>query len=213
MNEVVIYNNCYVQYEIFLCAMFLLMPVSRKITELIDTGIVKRKLNQYTNWNILMIFNNYILINCFGIYNINICKFIAHNSLQVMLLFHIFIIYDSRILFEVIDENPIVLKYNFNNRISKKYLLQLEYIICNIVIHILPVYFYRDTLIYYSSHGDNNMYLYAIIFKFMWALNIFGNFNICSIYVPTIDFNVISFINIILVSDYLVDKTLMNISY
>jgi len=213
MNELVVYNNCSTEYEIFLCAMFLLMPVSRKITELIEIGIVKRKLNQYTNWNILMIFTNYILIHGFGIYNINICKFIAHNSLQVMLLFHIFIIYDSRILFQAINDKPFLIRYDFNNRVSAKSLLHFEYIICNIIIHILPVYCYSDTLVYYKSHGDTDMFLYAIIFKFMWALNIFGNFNVTSIYVPTIDFNIISLINIILISDYIVDKTLMYISY
>lgn len=213
MNEIVLYNNCMVEYEIFLGGMFLLMPVSRKITEFIEIGIVKRKLNQYTNWNLFMILANFILIHCFGIYNINICKFIAYNSLQVMLLFHAFLLYDNRILFQAINEKPVLLTYNFNNLISAKSLLQFEYIICNIIIHILPVYCYRDTLIYYRSHGNTEMFLYAIIFKFMWSLNIFGNFNVCSIYVPTIDFNIINLINIVLISDYIVDKTLMKISY
>lgn len=213
MSEVVVYNNCSTEYEIFLCAMFLLMPVSRKFTELIEIGIVKRKLNQYTNWNILMIMSNAVLIHGFGIYNITICKFIAHNSLQVMLLFHAFLLYDNRILFEVINEKPFVLRCNFNNLVSNKSLLQFEYIICNFFIHILPVYCYRDTLVYYKSHGDNNMYLYAIIFKFMWSLNILGNYNIFSLYVPSIDFNIINLINVIFICDYIVDKTLMSISY
>ena len=43
----------------------------------------------------------------------------------------------------------------------------------------------------------------------MWALNIFGNFNITSIYVPTFDFCNVKLINMIVIIDYIVDKTLM----
>ena len=82
--------------------------------------------------------------------------------------------------------------------------------ICNIVFHILPVYYYSDTLIHYRSYDDTiNMFLYTIFFKFMWALNIFGNFNITSIYVPTFDFCNVKLINMIVIIDYIVDKTLM----
>jgi hypothetical protein len=46
----------------------------------------------------------------------------------------------------------------------------------------------------------------------MWALNIFGNFNITSIYVPSFNFSNVKLINIVVIFDYIVDKTLMAIT-
>jgi len=85
--------------------------------------------------------------------------------------------------------------------------------ICNFIFHILPVYYYRDTLKHYREYDNTkDMYMYTIIFKFMWALNIFGNFNITSIYVPSFNFSNVKLINIVVIFDYIVDKTLMAIT-
>lgn len=157
-------------------------------------------------------FIHYILINVFSINNLLISKFIANNSLIIMLLFHSFLIYDPRILFETIDGTPFVLNKIIKN-VSSSTLLRTEYMICNIIFHILPVYYYSDTLINYRAYDDTiNMFLYTIFFKFMWALNIFGNFNITSIYVPSFDFCNVKLINMIVIIDYIVDKTLMTLT-
>jgi len=214
MSELIVYNKYYQQFEFFLFTMFSLMYFSGKSLNLIKKDVVRRKINQYTNWNILMIFTNYILNNCFNIYNIFISNFIAHNSLQVMLIFHTFLLYDNRILFLPIDNSPFILKYTFNNTISYKTLLQIEYLLCNILIHILPVYYYGD-LIIYNKYYDNNipMYIYTILFKFMWILNIFGNFNITSIYVPSFDLCNVKLINIVILGDCMVYKVFNYLSY
>ena len=149
MNNLVVYNKDSNQFELFLYTLVICMMISRKYTESITNDIIRRKINQYTNWNIYSIFLNHILINYFNINNLLISKFIANNSLNIFILFHAFIIYDSRILFQALDNSPSVLN-KFIKCISQKRLLQTEYIICNIIFHVLPVYFYKDTLIYYK---------------------------------------------------------------
>ena len=214
MSELIVYNNNYQQFEFFLLTMFSLMYFSGKSLKFIKKDVARRKINPYTNWNILMILINYILNNCFNIYNIFISNFIAHNSLQIMFIFHSFLLYDKRILFLPVDTSPFILKYTFNNTISYKTLLQIEYLLANILVHILPVYYYGD-LIIYNKYYDNNipMYIYTILFKFMWILNIFGNFNITSIYVPSFDLCNIKLINIAILGDYIVYKTSNSLSY
>jgi len=214
MSELIVYNNNYQQFEFFLLTMFSLMYFCGKSLKFIKKDVARRKINPYTNWNILMILINYILNNCFNIYNIFISNFIAHNSLQIMFIFHSFLLYDKRILFLPVDTSPFILKYTFNNTISYKTLLQIEYLLANILVHILPVYYYGD-LIIYNKYYDNNipMYIYTILFKFMWILNISGNFNITSIYVPSFDLCNIKLINIVILGDYIVYKTSNSLSY
>lgn len=212
MNNLVVYNKDSNQFELFLYTLVICMMISRKYTESITNDIIRRKINQYTNWNIYSIFLNHILINYFNINNLLISKFIANNSLNIFILFHAFIIYDSRILFQALDNSPSVLN-KFIKGISQKRLLQTEYIICNIIFHVLPVYFYKDTLIYYKSYDDTtNMYLYTMIFKFMWSLNIFGDFNFMSIYIPSFEFSNIKLVNFIIFWDYILDNAIMNMS-
>jgi hypothetical protein len=212
MNNLVVYNKNSNQFELFLYTIFICMMISGKYTENIKIDVLRRKINQYTNWNIYIIFLNYILINYFNINNLMISKFIANNSLNIFILFHTFIIYDSRILFQALDNSPSVLN-KFIKCISQKRLLQTEYIICNIIFHVLPVYFYKDTLIYYKSYDDTkNMYLYTMIFKFMWSLNIFGDFNFMSIYIPSFEFSNIKLVNFIILLDYILDNAIMNMS-
>ena len=212
MNNLVVYNKNSNQFELFLYTTVICMMISKKYTEGITIEVLRRKINQYTNWNIYLIFLNHILINYFNINNLLISKFIANNSLNIFILFHTFIIYDSRILFHTIDNSPFILN-KLVRGISEKRLLQTEYIICNIIFHVLPVYFYKDTLMYYKSCDDTkNMYLYTIIFKFMWSLNIFGNFNFMSIYIPSFDFSNIKLVNFIILWDYILDNAIMNIS-
>jgi len=212
MNELVVYNKDSNQFELFLYIIFICMMISKKYTDNIQVDVLRRKINQYTNWNIYIIFLNYLLINYAGINNLLISKFIANNSLNIFIIFHSFLLYDSRILFQTIDNTPFVLN-KIINCISDKRLLQTEYMICNIIFHVLPVYFYRDTLVHYKSYDDTkNLYLYTILFKFMWTLNIFGNYNFMSIYIPSFEFSNIKLINGIVVWDYILDNIIMNIS-
>jgi hypothetical protein len=212
MNELVVYNKDSNQFELFLYIIFICMMISKKYTNNIKFDVLRRKINQYTNWNIYLILLNYLLINYADINNLLISKFIANNSLNIFIIFHSFLLYDKRILFQTIDNTPFVLNKIIKN-ISDKRLLQTEYMICNVVFHILPVYFYRDTLLQYKSYDDTkNMYLYTIIFKFMWTLNIFGNYNFMSIYIPSFDFSNIKLVNGIIVWDYILDNLLMNLS-
>jgi len=214
MSKIIIYNNNYQQFEMFLFLIFTIMYFNKHCLIMIKSDLIRRKFNQYTNWNLLMILVNYVLNNCFNIHNILISKFIAHNSLQVVLLFHGFLLYDKRILFLTIDTTPFLLKYTFNDTFSNQTLIKLEYFLCNIIIHIIPVYYQSNTLINYKS-CDNTIYIYmySILFKFMWILNIFGNFNITSIYVPSFDLCNVKLVNIIILSDYIVDRVLTKISY
>ena len=66
--------------------MITLMPISKKYSQYIKIDVLRRKINQYTHWNILMIFTNSMLYNVFNIDNYLISRFIAINSFQIMSL-------------------------------------------------------------------------------------------------------------------------------
>jgi hypothetical protein len=55
VNLPVVDNNHYSQFEIFYIFFIMLMPLSKKYAPLIKSDVVRRKINQYTNWNLLMI--------------------------------------------------------------------------------------------------------------------------------------------------------------
>lgn len=202
------------EFEIFLIGILTMMPVTKKLSEIfIENIAIKRKLCQYTNWNMVMILVNYISNNYFDYYNKCIDKFIALNSLQIFIFFHSFMLYDKRILFEELQGiDPFSRSLSLFNNISKKTLLSCEYFIANIILHILPVYYYKDSLVYYNTI-ELNLYAYLIIFKFIWVLNIIGNFNVTSIYIPKLDICNIKIINIIIFTDIFADKLLTNLSY
>jgi hypothetical protein len=211
-------NNHYNQFEIFYMSIIMLMPLSKKYAPLIKSDVVRRKINQYTNWNLFMILANSILYNGWGIDNYIISRFIAINSIQIMTLFHMFMIYDSNVLFCVMDAKPFLLKHPLFSRISNHLLVRSEYFVANIVVHILPVYFYKDYLTLRSSDEvmatatdttmTIDMFHYIIMFKFMWVLNIFGDFNITSIYVPTFSGCNVKLINLVVIIDFLTYKLL-----
>jgi hypothetical protein len=202
-------NNHYSQFEMFYIFFIMLMPFSKKYAPLIKSDVVRRKINQYTNWNLLMILANYALYNGWGIDNYIISRFIAINSMQIMTLFHLFIMYDSNVLFCVMNDEPVLLKHFICRRISTSNLVRLEYLIGNIVVHILPVYFYRKYLFLSGSGAaELDMLPYIIMFKFMWVLNIFGDFNITSIYVPSFDGCNVRLVNIVVIVDFITYKVL-----
>jgi hypothetical protein len=210
-------NNNYIQFELFLITMITLMPISKKYSQFIKIDVLRRKINQYTNWNILMIIANSIMYNIFNIDNVLISRFIAINSFQIMTLFHLFILYDSNILFYALDTKPFILKYNVFNKISDFHLVRFEYFICNIFVHILPAYAYKDFLTIKNinvnaicEYNNINMFQYIILFKFMWVLNIFGDFNITSIYVPSFNWCNVKLVNLVITIDYITYK-LINI--
>jgi hypothetical protein len=203
-------NSEYNQFEIFLATIISLMPISKKYSQFIKIDVLRRKINQYTNWNILMIIVNSMMYNIFNIDNQLIYRFIAINSFQIMTLFHLFILYDSNILFYAQDIKPFILKYNVFNKISDFHLVRFEYFICNLFVHILPVYVYRDFLTIKNvnengicMYNNINMFQYIIMFKFMWVLNIFGDFNITSIYVPSFKGCNVKLINLVVAVDYI----------
>jgi hypothetical protein len=203
-------NSEYNQFEIFLATIISLMPISKKYSQFIKIDVLRRKINQYTNWNILMIIVNSMMYNIFNIDNQLISRFIAINSFQIMTLFHLFILYDSNILFYAQDIKPFILKYNVFNKISDFHLVRFEYFICNLFVHILPVYVYRDFLTIKNvnengicMYNNINMFQYIIMFKFMWVLNIFGDFNITSIYVPSFKGCNVKLINLVVTVDYI----------
>lgn len=203
------YNN----FEMFYGAIIALMPISKRYSPYIQNDVLRRKINQYTNWNILMILANATLYNVFNIDNPIISRFIAINSFQIMTLFHLFLLYDSNVLFCVMDAKPFLLKHPLFSRISNHLLVRTEYFVANIVVHILPVYFYKDYLS--SRRGDvvatampMDMFHYIIMFKFMWVLNIFGDFNITSIYVPTFSGCNVKLVNLVVAIDFLTYKLL-----
>lgn len=206
------HNNIYNQFEIFYAAIILLMPISKRYSPYIKNDVVRRKINQYTNWNILMILANSAIYNVFAIDNSIISRFIAINSFQIMTLFHLFMLYDSNVLFCVMDAKPFLLTHALFSRISNHLLVRAEYFVANIVVHILPVYFYRDYLS--SRRGEAtsmpfiSMFHYIIMFKFMWVLNIFGDFNITSIYVPTFSGCNVKLVNLVVAIDFLTYKLL-----
>lgn len=213
-------NSEYNQFEIFLATIISLMPISKKYSQYIKIDVVRRKINQYTNWNILMIIVNSMMYNIFNIDNNLISRFIAINSFQIMTLFHLFILYDSNILFYAQDIKPFILKYNVFNKISDFHLVRFEYFVCNLFVHILPVYVYRDFLTIKNVnenaicvYNNINMFQYIIMFKFMWVLNIFGDFNITSIYVPSFKGCNVKLINLVVTIDYITYKLINNFLY
>jgi len=206
----------YNHFEMFYGAIIALMPISKRYSPYIQNDVLRRKINQYTNWNILMILANATLYNVFNIDNPIISRFIAINSFQIMTLFHLFLLYDSNVLFCVMDAKPFLLKHALFSRISNHLLVRTEYFVANIVVHILPVYFYKD---YLSSRRVDasatatmatpiDMFHYIIMFKFMWVLNIFGDFNITSIYVPTFSGCNVKLVNLVVAIDFLTYKLL-----
>lgn len=206
----------YNQFEIFYGIIIALMPISKRYSPCIHNDVVRRKINQYTNWNILMILANATLYNVFNVNNHIISHFIAVNSFQIMTLFHLFMIYDSNVLFCVMDAKPFLLKHPLFSRISNNLLVRSEYFVANIFVHILPVYFYKDYLTLRSSDevtattatATIDIFHYIIMFKFMWVLNIFGDFNITSIYVPTFSGCNVKLINLVVAIDFLIYKLL-----
>ena len=205
------HNYNYNQFEMFLTTIITLMPISKKYSQYIKNDIIRRKINQYTNWNILMIFANSVLYNIMNIDNHLIARFIAINSIQIMSLFHLFVLYDSSILFYVMESKPTILNHWIFSKISANNLVRTEYFIGNILVHILPVYFYRDYLVLKQDNdvicdNDNykiHMFQYLVMFKFMWVLNIFGNFNITSIYVPKFEGCNVKLVNLVIIIDYI----------
>jgi len=116
----------------------------------------------------------------------------------------------------VMDAKHFLLKHPLFSRISNHLLVRTEYFVANIVVHILPVYFYKD---YLSSRRVDasatatmaaplDMFHYIIMFKFMWVLNIFGDFNITSIYVPTFSGCNLTLVNFVVAIDFLTYKLL-----
>jgi hypothetical protein len=195
----------YNHFEIFFATIIMLMPISKKYSPFIKNDVLRRKINQYTNWNILMILANSALYNIFRIDNYIISRFIAINSIQIMTLFHMFMIYDSNVLFCVMDAKPVLLKHTIFSKISNNLLVRFEYFIANIMVHIMPVYYYRDYLTI-KDNSNIDMFHYIIMFKFMWVLNIFGDFNITSIYVPTFNGCNVKLVNLVVIVDFFTYK-------
>lgn len=201
VQQMIFFNN-------FLISMFVLMPFVKQLPRFVmkpenpNYKTMQRKINQYTNWNLFMISCNYVINNYYHIDNIFLSKFIALNSFQILFLYHMFILYDSRILFDILDNGkPFVLNINssWNNS-----MIRLEYFIINFFIHILPAYAYRDYLFQkLPCEHELNISIYTILFKFMWALNVFGNFNVISIYLPTFHFCSVKLFNMIVLFDYM----------
>jgi hypothetical protein len=196
-KEILFFNN-------FMMCICIFMPFVKYIPNYIvkNNDMINRKINQYTNWNLFIILCNYILVNIFHIDNIFIAKFIALNSFQIFLIYHIFILYDHGLLFEITDKNtkPIsgIMMPKYNDII-----IRTEYFLINILIHILPAYYYKEYL--FGSQqciNEINMSLYTILFKFFWALNVFGNFNVVSIYLPSFKGCIIKLFNIIVIVDF-----------
>lgn len=196
-NELIFFNNAI----IFLCFCF---PLAKHIPYYINKcEMLERKINQYTNWNIFIIFCDYILIHYYNINNIFISKFIALNSFQIFIIYHCFVLYDTRVLFDNSDQNPLPLigidVGNYNS-----FLIKTEYFILNILLHILPLYVYLDYLLLEQPYGNElNMGIYTLLFKFFWALNVFGNFNVVTIYLPAYNGCHIKLFNVLIIFDYL----------
>ena len=55
------YTYNYNHFELFLATIITLMPISKKYSQYITIDVMRRKINQYTNWNILMIIANSVL--------------------------------------------------------------------------------------------------------------------------------------------------------
>ena len=197
-KELLFFNN-------FMLGVCILMPFVKYIPDYLDqeNTAVKRKINQYTNWNLFLILCN-MFLQAHGIENIFICKFIALNSFQIFIVYHAFVLYDSRILFNIVEkQTKPFLAIRLANDNWNTLVIRAEYFIINIIVHVLPAYYYMDYLIKKQQYGNEiNMALYTILFKFFWALNVFGNFNVVSIYLPSFDGCVITLFNIIVATDY-----------
>lgn len=201
-----------IYFEYFLLSIsFVLMPSLKKISDIyISDNSLNRKINQYTHWNLVLLFINYILNNCFNYNNELISKFIAYNSLNIMILFHLLLLYDLRFLFKF-DGQKSFIKYILpNNNIPELRLLQLEYIFGNIVVHILPVYYYKDSLLnYYYIYNNVTLSVYILLYKSAWLLNIVGNFHPSKLYNPDLGYIDINIIKILSISTIILDKSLL----
>jgi len=206
-TELLFFNN-------FMMCICVFMPFVKYIPDYVTKSkdvnhdMVKRKINQYTNWNLFLVLCNYILNHYYDIHNIFLSKFIALNSFQIFLIYHLFILYDKGLLFEITDKNSkpfsgiIIQRYN-------NFIIRTEYFIINIFIHILPAYYYKDFLFKKQQHGNEiNMSLYTMLFKFFWALNVFGNFNVVSIYLPRFNGCVIKLFNLLIAIDFAIGSAL-----
>lgn len=181
----------------FMVGIYVFMPMTKYLPRLFlrtHNKTLERKLNQYTNWNLFMIGCQYILHRYFQIDNVYLSKFLALNSLEIFLIYHGFVIYDSRILFDILDNGK---PFLLNIGAYHNFMIKLEYFIINFLIHILPAYAYKD---YILQSGDMN--IHTILFKFMWALNVFGNFDVISIYLPSFNLCSVKLFNMILIFDY-----------
>ena len=95
MNNMILVNKSFNEFEYFLLCILILMPVSKNLADIfIDNVHIKRKLHQYTTWNLIMILFNYINTMYLGYNNLIIDKFIALNSFHILCYFHCFILYD-----------------------------------------------------------------------------------------------------------------------
>ena len=105
MNNLVVYNKDSNQFELFLYTIFICMMISGKYTENIKIDVLRRKINQYTNWNIYLILLNYLLINYADINNLLISKFIANNQIT-----------NNEVYFLTVDLFKGFNLYQYNNR-------------------------------------------------------------------------------------------------
>lgn len=217
MSISIIINNDFNFFNNFMLATYFFIQIMLFIPKLLlkKNSTITRKINQYTIWNLKIICVDYILNNYFNINNIFLSKFIAFNSVQICILYHIIILYDKKVLFSIVNNEikPFVNLIGIN---SKKYnisIIYFEYMIINVLIHILPMYSYRKYLINYDEYNMINMSIYTMLFKFYWALNVFGNFDITKLYIPEYKGCDIILFNSILLLDYGVVYIFNNYKY
>lgn len=217
MSMSIIINNDFNFFNNFMLATYFFIQIMLFIPKLLlkKNSTITRKINQYTIWNLKIICVDYILNNYFNINNIFLSKFIAFNSVQICILYHIIILYDKKVLFSIVNNEikPFVNLIGIN---SKKYnisIIYFEYMIINVLIHILPMYSYRKYLINYDEYNMINMSIYTMLFKFYWALNVFGNFDITKLYIPEYKGCDIILFNSILLLDYGVVYIFNNYKY
>jgi len=217
MSMSIIINNDFNFFNNFMLATYFFIQIMLFIPKLLlkKNSTITRKINQYTIWNLKIICVDYILNNYFNINNIFLSKFIAFNSVQICILYHIIILYDKKVLFSIVNNEikPFVNLIGIN---SKKYnisIIYFEYMIINVLIHILPIYSYRKYLINYDEYNMINMSIYTMLFKFYWALNVFGNFDITKLYIPEYKGCDIILFNSILLLDYGVVYMFNNYKY
>ena len=217
MSMSIIINNDFNFFNNFMLATYFFIQIMLFIPKILlkKNSTITRKINQYTIWNLKIICVDYILNNYFNINNIFLSKFIAFNSVQICILYHIIILYDKKVLFSIVNNEikPFVNLIGIN---SKKYnisIIYFEYMIINVLIHILPIYSYRKYLINYDEYNMINMSIYTMLFKFYWALNVFGNFDITKLYIPEYKGCDIILFNSILLLDYGVVYIFNNYKY